>query len=203
MDELKRNELARKLYHLAAGGMAFLLRFMTWRQAVVLASVSILLNVLVVPYMGGRRWFWRSKEREKGYSQGILLYTISVLVLVLVFRDALWMAATIWGVLAFGDGMSGIVGQAIGGPKLPWNERKSWAGSAAFVLFGGTGAAALILWTVPASMNMSVGQALLMGIPLALVCALVESVPSRVDDNVTIPLAGGLVLPFLALMLMP
>jgi dolichol kinase len=52
-------------------------------------------------------------------------------------------------------------------------------------------------------MNMSVGQALLMGIPLALVCALVESVPSRVDDNVTIPLAGGLVLPFLALMLMP
>jgi len=199
---LKADELARKLYHVAAGGMAFLFRFLTWRQAIILAVSAVLVNVFVVPYMGGRRWFWRTKERENGYSHGILLYTISVLVLVLVFRDALWMSASIWGVLAFGDGMSGIVGEAYGGPKLPWNERKSWAGSAAFVFFGGLAAVALMLWTAPASI-MPVSRAFLMGIPLALACALVESVPSRFDDNVTIPLVGGLVLPLLALSLVP
>ena len=198
---LKGNELVRKLYHISAGGLAFLLRYLSWHQTLILAVVSILLNVLVVPFVGGRRWFWRANERTQGYSHGILLYTGSVLVLVLVFHDAPWMTAAIWGVLAFGDGMSGIVGQAFGGRRLPWNAKKSWAGSIAFVVFGGVAAAVLLLWTADPALGLNVGRACLLGFLLALVCGAVESLPSRLDDNVTIPLAGAISLPLLTFFL--
>ena len=59
--------------------------------------------------------------------------------LVLVFRDRLWMAAAGWGILAVGDGMAGLVGQATGGPRLPWNARKGWSGSRPSSLFGSAG----------------------------------------------------------------
>ena len=42
----------------------------------------------------------------------------------------------------------GAVGTAIvGGPRLPWNPRKTWSGLTAFVLWGGVAAAFLIRWT--------------------------------------------------------
>ena len=67
--------------------------------------------------------------------------------LVLVFRDRLWMAAAGWGILAVGDGMASLVGQAMGGPRLPWNARKGWVGFASFVVFGTAAAALLSAWT--------------------------------------------------------
>ena len=48
--------------------------------------------------------------------------------------------------MSLGDGCSNIFGKAYGKRKLPWNPEKSWAGSAAFVLFGGLGAAILMWW---------------------------------------------------------
>ena len=76
---------------------------------------------------------WRGADVARGYPVGILAYPLSVLALVLLFRDRLWMAAAGWGILAVGDGMASLVGQAAGGPRLPWNPRKGWAGFAAFV----------------------------------------------------------------------
>jgi uncharacterized protein (TIGR00297 family) len=124
-----------------------------------------------------------------------------VLGLILVFHDRLWMAAAGWGILAVGDGMAGLVGQAAGGPRLPWNASKGWAGVVAFVLFGTAAAALLAAWTLrlplaaaAAHWPRTIGVAL----ALALVCALVESLPTTLDDNVTVPLATALALPLLA-----
>src|SRR5215813_8900287 len=98
-------EAKRKLIHVAVGGFAFLLRYLTWPQAVAMALLAFLHNWQVLPRVGGKG-LWRAEERDKGYARGILLYPLSVLGLILVFRHDLWMAAAVWGVLAFGDGMA-------------------------------------------------------------------------------------------------
>jgi dolichol kinase len=132
---LERGELARRIVHVGCAAFAFLLRWLDWRQAALLALAAFVFNWQVLPRLGGKG-MWRGGDVARGYSIGILAYPLSVLALVLVFHDRLWMAAAGWGILAVGDGMASLVGQAADGPRLPWNERKSWVGFAAFVFFG-------------------------------------------------------------------
>jgi uncharacterized protein (TIGR00297 family) len=196
---LTRSELSRKLVHIAVGGFALLLRDLRWPEAVAMALLAVVFNWLVLPRIGGRR-LWRDPEHGAGYPLGILLYPLSVLGLVLLFRHDLWMAAAIWGVLALGDGMASIVGQAVGGPRLPWNPRKGWAGFSAFVAFGAMAAALLTAWTLHLPVGSWTSPRILgLAVPLAIACALVESMPTALDDNLTVPLAGACVLPLLAM----
>ncbi|HXK11145.1 MAG TPA: DUF92 domain-containing protein [Vicinamibacteria bacterium] len=197
---LGRGELARRVVHVGCVAFALLLRVLTWWQAALLALVAFLFNWQVLPRIGGRG-MWRGADVARGYPVGILAYPLSVLALVLLFHDRLWMAAAGWGILAVGDGMASLVGQASGGPRLPWNGRKGWAGSAAFVAFGTAAAAFLAAWAARSPLDpaaphwpRTAGTAL----ALALVCALVESLPTTLDDNVTVPLTVALVLPLLA-----
>lgn len=195
---LSRSELKRKVVHVAVGGFAFLLRWLSWPQAALMALTALLFNWRLLPLVGGRA-LWREREHGAGYALGILLYPLSVLALILVFRDQLWMAAAVWGVLAYGDGMATLVGSWLGGPRLPWNPHKGWTGSLAFVVFGALAAAALVTWTLklpPGSWTSA--RVLALAVPLALVCALVESLPTTLDDNVTVPLAGAVSLPLIA-----
>jgi uncharacterized protein (TIGR00297 family) len=192
------SEAARKVVHIAMGGFAFALRYLTWPQAAACAVLAFVFNWQVLPRIGGRR-LWRRGEHERGRALGILLYPVAVLGLVLLFHSRLWMAATLWGILAFGDGMATMAGTLLGGPRLPWNPRKGWAGTIAFVVFGAAGAAVLAVWTQslgPEALRTWLPRGLL----LALACAWVESLDTTMDDNVTVPLAGAFVLPLLAVM---
>ena len=186
------NEAQRKLVHMAVGGFALLLRTLSWPQAAAMAALAFVFNWQVLPRIGGRA-LWRPGDAERGYPAGILIYPLSVLGLILWFHDELWKAAAIWGLLAAGDGMASILGQALGGPRLPWNDAKGWVGSIGFVVFGGAAAAGLIVWTLglPAAALFS-PRVLALALPLAVVCALVESMPTRLDDNFTVPVAGAL-----------
>lgn len=195
---LTTSELQRKLVHIGVGGFAFLLRGLSWPQAAAMAALAFLFNLQVLPRIGGRA-IWRGPERAKGYPIGILLYPLAVLGLVLAFRDELWKAAAVWGLLAFGDGMASVVGLALGGPALPWNARKGWAGFLAFVVFGTLGASLLAAWTLgmPLSAAFS-GFILRITLPLALIGAIVESAPTSLDDNLTVPLVSGVAIALLA-----
>ena len=197
MSGLTGSEAKRKLVHVAVGTFAFLLRFLTWPQAALMAMLALAFNLFLLPRIGGRG-LWRTPDRERGFPIGILLYPLAVLALVLVFRHELWIAAAVWAILAFGDGMATVVGMAAGGPRLPWNAAKGWTGSLAFVLFGTIGASLLVAWTLRLPMASAASpRVLALTVPLALLCALVESAPTTLDDNLTVPLAGALVLPLL------
>src|SRR5262249_37171213 len=105
------------------------------------------------------------------------------------------------GVLAVGDGLAASVGQAVGGPRLPWNPDKGWAGSLSFVLFGTAASAVLLAWTARLPLDVHAWHAprtVTVAFCLSLVCALVESLPTTLNDNLTVPLAGALVLPLFA-----
>jgi uncharacterized protein (TIGR00297 family) len=197
---LARGELFRKLVHIGCVAFAFLLRFMTGAQAAAMAALAFFFNWQILPRIGGRG-LWRDADHTKGYPLGILLYPLAVLALVLYFWTSLWMAAAIWGVLAVGDGMASVVGQAVGGKHLPWNRGKGWAGSLAFVVFGTIAAAVLMAWTARLPLDVHAWHAprtIALAFCLSVACALVESMPTTLDDNLTVPLVGALVLPLFA-----
>src|SRR6185369_10783424 len=97
-----------------------------------------------------------------------------------------------WGILAFGDGMASVAGMALGRRKLPWNPRKSWMGSLAYVLFGTVAAAVLLEWTAPGQYSWLFAVAAAFG--TALLAAALESLPQGLDDNIGVPLVSALFL---------
>lgn len=195
---LHPGEIGRKLYHISAGLMAFGAPFLHWSVLAALMLGACMINWRVLPRLGGRS-LWRGNERERGYSLGLPVYPLAIAGLCVLFRDDTWRTVAVWSVLAFGDGMSSLAGMTIGGPRLPWNTRKSWAGTAAFVVFGTLGAAMMVSWAELVSLRAWFTPAVLgTSLLLALVCAVVESLPIDVDDNLSIPVVGALVVAFLA-----
>ena len=197
------SERARQWVHVGSGAFALLLRVLTWWQAAAVAAIAFLFNLLVLPRIGGRR-LYRPADEARGFPLGILLYPLSVLLLILVFPTRPDIAAAAWGILALGDGAATLVGQAItlnaepaktAGHQLPWNRDKSVAGTLAFVACGGVGGVALAWWTRPAvtpppSMLFTIAAPF----AAALAAGLIETLPVRLDDNVSVPTAAAVVL---------
>src|SRR5512142_56589 len=123
------HEPLRKAIHIAVGLVAFTLRWIPWPLAAAAAACAILGNWLVLHRIVGVR----VARHERGYDAGIVLYPAMVLLLILVFRNTIEIAGSVWAILAFGDGFATLAGKAIRGPRLPWNPQKSWSGFAAFV----------------------------------------------------------------------
>jgi uncharacterized protein (TIGR00297 family) len=189
---ISRGELLRKTVHMSVGLVAFAVRFLGPGLSALCAAAATLFNFLVLPRIGGKK-LWRQREAEQGASLGIVLYPFTVLLLILAFWNRLEVAAAMWGILAFGDGMASLVGMTLGRRKLPWNPRKSWAGSLAYVVFGTAGCAVLLLWTA-AGTGREYPWLFATGIALAatLVAAVLESLPLGLDDNLGVPLVSGL-----------
>jgi uncharacterized protein (TIGR00297 family) len=188
---LTRGELLRKATHMGVGLIAFSLRFLGPFWGAVLAAVALCMNLFLLPRIGGRR-LWREAEHAAGSSLGIVLYPLAVLLLILIFYRRLEVAAAAWGILAFGDGMASVVGMAMGRRKLPWNPRKSWMGTIAYVLFGTVAATVLLQWTAPDHYSWAFALAACFG--AALLAAALESLPQGLDDNIGVPLVSALFL---------
>src|SRR5438552_1761357 len=129
----KAGDPTRNAIHLAAGGFAFLLKYLTAWQAAVCAAGALLFNRFVLAAVGGRVLF-RGEEVGRPWRSGIVLYPASVLALIGLFHDRMEVAAASWGIMAAGDSAAGFVGSRYGRRRLPWNRRKTIAGSVVFVL---------------------------------------------------------------------
>jgi len=192
MSRIARGELSRKLVHVGVGAIAFAVRPLGFGLSVACAVAAIVHNAFLLPRYGGRN-LWREGEAARGYALGIVVYPVTVLLLLLLCARRLEVAAAVWGILAFGDGMAAIVGQTLGrGNPLPWNRQKSWAGSIAYFVFGGAGAFALLQWTAPGVYSTSF--ALAIAAAATGFAALLESQPQGLDDNFGVPLVTALLL---------
>ncbi len=178
----------RKLVHVSMLGFAFLLPFLTWVQAAVAAMLALLFNLFILPRLD----IDLRKRVRGGVSDdvwtGIVIYPLSVLLLILFYRQHMEIVAAVWAIMALGDGAAGAAGVLIKGPVLAWNREKSWAGFLAFVAAGALGAYALMRWVAPA---VPTDQVWLLSLSTSLVGAVVESVPIGLDDNLTVPLVAG------------
>ena len=168
--------------------LAFLLPFLTWVQAAGCALLALSFNVFILPYLDVDHRATGPSVSRRMNRWLIDLYPVSVLVLILVYRHHMEIVAAAWAIMALGDGMASVIGQAFGGPLLPWNREKTWSGFLGFVGAGTLGAYVLTRWVNPA---LPADGVLRVCAATALVGALVETVPIRLDDNVSVPLVAG------------
>ncbi len=180
-------EWKRKALHAGMGLFALALKWLDWRQAAALAAGALLFNLYAMPRLG--RGIYRDGARRR--DPGIVAYPACVLLLILLFRNNLYIVAAVWAMMAFGDPAATIAGRLVEGPRLPWNREKTWAGSCAAWAAGGL-AAVLVFhfvsgraWTPPAVAVLMLGAGLF---------AFLESVRAGVDDNWVAPLPTALVL---------
>ena len=145
--------------------------------------------------MGRRLGLWPEGEnsissRSPGdrARTGVVLYPISVLVLVVLYRNHLHIAAAAWAIMALGDGMATVVGEALRGSALPWNRQKTWPGFISFAVAGTVGAYILTRWIAP---EIPPHRTLMVCAAASLLGAVVESIPIPLDDNLTVPLVVG------------
>lgn len=185
------SESSRQVVHIAVGGFALLLRALTPSQAALCALGALLFNLFVLPRLGRQRLF-RPGELDRRRPTGIAIYPASVLALILLFPHRLDLVAAAWGILAAGDGAATIAGTRLRSRPLPWNPRKSVAGTVAFVAAGTLAGTALAWWTAQA-VSPAPAAWFTWGAPAlaAAVAALVETIPVSLDDNLSVPAAAA------------
>jgi len=187
----RAREIGRKSLHVAMGFVAFSLHFLSWPVAAGLAAAALVHNLFILPRYGGRAVF-RGRARREGHDPGIVLYPASVLLAILLFRERLEIVAAAWAFLAFGDGFATIFGLLFGriSPRLPWNRDKSWVGLLGFLLAGAPMAYVLHQWTAGAEWTSDTAVILPIAV-VAVILAVVESLPIGIDDNLTVTVGGA------------
>lgn len=193
LNEEQKREIKRKIVHMVVGLFSLLLRYLSFSVALICALLAFINNAFILPRLGGKK-LYREEEKEKGYPLGILLYPITVFLLILIYKNQFYIAAAIWGIMAFGDGSAALIGTLFGNHKLPWNKQKSLEGTLSYIIFGAIGACFLAWWT---SLNKP-GPSLpffysfyFIPIIVTFISALLESYPTKLDDNITIPLISS------------
>lgn len=185
------------LVHIGVGFAALLLPVLTWWQHVSLAGLAVVGCALLLPGLPGHPLV---RDSDPRVPTSALCYALGVLLLLVTFPTRPDLAGCAWGILAAGDGFATIVGRAWGRPRLPWNRHKSIAGSLAFLVFG-SAMGLLLAWMLQPYAVAPVSFRFLLGATLmaTIVAAAVETIPIRLDDNVSVPAAAALILWCLAL----
>ncbi|ABL78847.1 diacylglycerol/polyprenol kinase family protein [Thermofilum pendens] len=126
----------------------------------------------------------RREELEGGYFTGTVYFWFSTLLIVALMEPHRAAASVM--VSSFGDAAAAVVGREVGGPRLPFNRRKTLAGSAAMFLA-------------------AFASCLVAGVPLfpSLVASIVSTLAeaattSSTLDELTVPAASALTLGLLA-----
>ena len=192
---------ARRMALVSPLAFAFLFPFLTWTGAAGCAILILLFDLFVLPQLGlglteagmdglpSGEWAYKPGESfSRGPLAGIILSPIAILALVLFFPHHLEVVAGAWTMLALGDAMADVAGVAWPSKRLAWNAAKTWSGFAAFIIAGALGAFVLTLWIVP---TVAPERALCLCLATAAVGALAESLPIRLDDNISVPLVSG------------
>ncbi len=181
------SEEKRQLVHILLLFLAFLLKYTPRWQAVILLFVLLVATLIFIPRMRMRTYFYRHEENK--YSQGAVLYFLVLLILVLVFP--LYIVAVSWAVLALGDGAATLVGRHLKCRELPWNRKKSYTGTLAFIIFGTAGALILLKWMMP---ELSYQTCFIAAAKTAVVAAIIESLPLKINDNVSVAVTSAAVM---------
>lgn len=180
-------EESRQAVHILFFIFAFALKYLDRYQAAFILILLLFVIVFILPKTKIKRFFHRHFEEK--YSQGAALYFLVILFLLFFFSPSV--VAPAWAILALGDGSATLFGKNFKTKPLPWNHKKSYGGSIAFLIFGFLGAFILLKWMMP---DMGFGRAIQVSFSASLFSAFIESLPMRMDDNVTVALSAALVI---------
>ena len=170
------------------GLLALTLRWLDWRAAAAVALAALLFNIFAMPRIG--RGLYRDPAKSR--DTGIVSYAAMVLVLILLFRDRyLPIAAAVWAMMAFGDPAAAVLGQRIGGPRLPWNAEKTWSGTLGNWAVGCLASVLVVTFVTDRPLLPGAAAILVAG---SAVYAFLESVRAGMDDNLVAAVPTALVI---------
>ena len=196
------SRLSRKLIHILTGPLFVLcwllfpnpdLWYYRWLAALVPLLFTVqfaLIGLGVVKDEASVKAMSRTGDRRE-ILHGPLFYGIIFVVMTLIFwKDSpIGMVAVM--LMCGGDGLADIMGRGLRSPKLPWNKDKSVAGSLGMLLGGWVLTAfILFIFVLKAVFAGQFTGYLLPVTYLAVLATLVESLPIKDVDNISVTLAA-------------
>ena len=183
-------ELKRRLWHMSPGLLPIASYIYPHKDPLSPTFQAIAFGVMVTITTA---LLWRYKTIRRACEQtelsAVFGYAWSTLLTLLLFPWHAELGMLVLAVLAFGDGMATTCGLLLRGPRLPWNPEKTWSGTCAFVGFGGS-LSSLAYWA-ESQPQASWSASLLCGFSAAMIAAIAESLPSRINDNVRVGIASA------------
>jgi phytol kinase len=191
------SRLSRKIIHIGTGPLFVLcwLLFDDQYYARFLAALVPLATTIQFALVGfgilkddaAVKAMSRTGKREE-ILRGPLYYGIVFILLTLLFWKDTPLGVISLMILCGGDGVADIIGKKFQNGKLPWSGKKTWAGSLA-MFAGGTSLALLVVWLFTLAGVFSNGFDVYFPriIFLGFLATLVESLPVRDFDNITVP----------------
>nr|Q2N2K2.1 RecName: Full=Probable phytol kinase 2, chloroplastic; Flags: Precursor [Glycine max]ABA42675.1 phytol kinase [Glycine max] len=191
---LIEKSLSRKVVHVLSGVlfMSSWPLFSNSTEARYFAAVVPFLNSMRLLIYGLRLYTDEALELLRGP----LYYVLVLLFSVLVFWRESPIGIVSLSMMSGGDGFADIVGRRYGSAKLPFNRKKSWAGSISMFISGFLLSAMMMLYFSSLGYIDVIWEEALGKLALvALAATVVECVPVTevVDDNISVPLATMLV----------
>jgi phytol kinase len=196
------SHLSRKLIHIITGPLFVLcwllfpapdLWYYRWLAALVPLLFSVQFALIGLGYVKDEasvKAMSRTGDRRE-ILHGPLFYGIIFVVMTLLFwKDSpIGMVAVM--LMCGGDGLADILGRGLRSPKLPWNKDKSMAGSLGMLLGGWVLTAFILFIFVLTGVFIGPFTGYLLPITyLAVLATLVESLPIKDVDNITVTLAA-------------
>ena len=185
---------SRKFLHAMIGNLVLAIPFFRGQLApVLIAAPFILVTFLASPFTPIPRLRAMlgslAELTEEGHHLGLILYSISFTLLVVLFPTR--PDAIIAGVLpmAYGDSSAAIVGRRMG--KRETLNGKTLEGSVA--MFAVSLVSIILgLALISPFQSFTLAQRLAPSVATALVCSVVEALSPRGSDNIAVPLLGAL-----------
>lgn len=194
------SQVSRKIIHAGTGPIfvtCWLLfnntpdaRFLAATIPLIITAQFVLVGVGVIRDPAAVKAMSRSGDRRE-ILRGPLLYgAIFVIITILYWYDSpIGIVALM--LMCGGDGLADILGRRFGHHKLPWNKDKSWIGSLGMFLGGWIFSFSILSIYLAADKFAGNTTAYLLPLTIiSLVGALVESLPLKDIDNITIALAA-------------
>ncbi len=197
------SERVQKLLHIGLGLTALLLPLLTWWQNVSLAGLAVVACAMLLPGLPGHAL---ARGNDPRLPSAALCYALGVLLLLVTFPTRPDLVGCAWGMLAAGDGAAAVTGRAWGRVRWSWNRHKSIVGTATFIV-AGSAMGFTLAWLLRPYATAGAAEApptltflVLATLAAAFVSAFVETIPIRLEDNISVPAAAALILWCVALL---
>ena len=203
------SDLSRKIIHMGTGPIFVLCwllftdqagsgmfssgaRFLAALVPLVITAQFVLVGTGLIRDEAAVRAMSRTGDRRE-ILRGPLIYGLVFVTLTILYwrHSPIGMVALM--LMCGGDGLADILGRRFGKAPLPWNRRKTWAGSLGMFLGGWMFAAGILAAYVAAGIFPGSWLSYLPAVSLiSIVGTLVESLPLTDIDNLTITLSAVL-----------
>ena len=195
------SRLSRKLIHIGIGPVFVACWLMfpdvpssRWLAALVPFTVTAqfaLVGLSIIKDEAAVKAMSRTGD-PKELLRGPLFYGIMIVLMTIVFWKDSPVGMTALLIMCGGDGVADLVGRRVKSPNLPWSPNKTVAGSIS-VFFGGwlISAFVLAIYVGTGIFVAPLGAYLMPLTIIALVSTLVESLPFKDVDNITVTLVAA------------